>query len=105
MKRLNLLLRSRRVAALAALAVAAFWSGCSDAPDSLSGPDPATTQASLTRIQELDIRPALEAQARHGDRLMAISGVVGHAVGLGRTGNRPSWCSLSSPVREVYRIA
>ena len=86
MKRLTPLLRSRRIAAAAALAAAAFWSGCSDLPNSLSGPDPETAQASLTRIQELDIRPALEAQARHGDQLMAISGVVGHAVGLGANG-------------------
>lgn len=86
MKRLTPLLRFRRIAAAAALAAAAFWSGCSDLPNSLSGPDPETAQASLTRIQELDIRPALEAQARHGDQLMAISGVVGHAVGLGANG-------------------
>jgi len=74
------------MAAVAALAAAAFWSGCSDVTNSLSGPDPETTQASLTRIQQLDIRPALEAQARHGDELMAISGVVGHGVGLGANG-------------------
>ena len=85
-KRLTPLLRSRRIAAAAALAAAAFWSGCSDVPNSLSGPDPETAQASLTRIQELDIRPALEAQERHGDRLLAISGVVGHGVGVGTNG-------------------
>jgi len=86
MKRLTPLLRARRIAAAAALAAAAFWSGCSDLPNSLSGPDPETAQASLTRIQELDIRPALEAQERHGDRLLAISGVVGHGVGVGTNG-------------------
>ena len=85
-KRLTPLLRSRRIAAAAALAAAAFWSGCSDVPNSLSGPDPETAQASLTRIQELDIRPALEAQERHGDRLLAISGVVGHGAGVGTNG-------------------
>ena len=86
MRHLTPLLRSRRLAGIAAIAASAFWSGCSDTPNSLSGPDPETMQASLTRIQELDIRPALEAQARHGDELMAISGVVGHGVGLGANG-------------------
>lgn len=86
MKYLAPLLRSRRVTVAAALAAATLWSGCSDVPNSLSGPDAETAQASLTRIEELDIRPALEAQARHGDDLMAISGVVGHGVGLGANG-------------------
>ena len=86
MRRLTPLLRSRRIAAVAALAAVAFWAGCSDVPDSLSGPDLETARASLTVIQELDIRPALEAQARHGDQLLAISGVVGHGVGAGANG-------------------
>ncbi len=86
MRRATPPLRSRRIVAVAALAAAAFWSGCSDVSSSLSGPDVETSRASATLIQELGIRPALDAQQRHGNRLMAIPGVVGHGVGVGVDG-------------------
>ena len=61
MRRLPPLLRFRRIAAPAALAVAALWSACTDAPSSPAGPDIGMPQASVTVLQELDIGPALAA--------------------------------------------
>lgn len=69
-----------------AVLVPLVWAGCS--PD--TGESPTAPPAELARggvagpPQELG--PALEAQERHGARLMAIEGVVGHGVGIGPDG-------------------
>ena len=86
MRHLTPLLPSRLTSGVALLAAAALWSACSDGTNSVSGPDPETIQPSVTRLQELDVRTAIEAQERHGDRLVAIPGVVGHGVGVGTNG-------------------
>lgn len=60
-------------------------SACADEPRSPLAPD-RPTASPAERLQQVDFREALDAQARYGDDLMRIPGVVGHAVGLDETG-------------------
>lgn len=82
MRRLSSLLRPRHFRHAAFLAAsAAVWSACSDVPDSVAGPDLQVARAVVT-AQEVDLGPAIEAQERNARRLLAIPGVVGHAVSV-----------------------
>jgi len=63
-------------AILAITAVALLWAGCSRDQDELTGP-----QVRPAEILQ-DLRPAIYVQERHTERLTAIPGVVGTAVGL-----------------------
>jgi PKD repeat protein len=54
-----------------------LWAGCTGDQTQPTAPDAA---------QLLDLRPAINVQARHNDRLFAIPGVVGTAVGVSEDG-------------------
>jgi PKD repeat protein len=69
-------LRTLVTAALAGL----IWIGCTHDQTGPTAPDDQTAAF----IQNL--RPAIDVQTRHNDRLLAISGVVGTAVGLDEEG-------------------
>ncbi len=60
--------------------------GCSDQgtepPTSPVATPDLSARAGQSSASQQDLGPALAAQKRHGDRLMAIAGVVGHGVGL-----------------------
>ncbi len=85
--------RSPRSSFLAAILLAGLtWVGCSDqATEPLTSPpgspDLSARAGSPAAVQQQDLGPALAAQKRHGPQLMAISGVVGHGVGVDDDGN------------------
>ena len=60
--------------------------GCSDQgtepPTSPVATPDLSARAGQSSASQQDLGPALAAQKRHGERLMAIAGVVGHGVGL-----------------------
>ncbi len=61
--------------ALAVMVAGLIWIGCSqDQPDPTAPIDPSAL------LQ--DLRPAINIQERHTDRLLAIEGVIGTGVGL-----------------------
>ena len=74
--------RSRRAARAVLLAAAGLWSACSDVPDTPTGPDLDASRAVVAPVQEAALGRAIQAQERNAARLMAIPGVVGHAVGV-----------------------
>jgi hypothetical protein len=82
MRRFPAFFRRRRVSGATLVFAAAFWSACSGPQDAPAGPDLQPSQAILTPVQEVDLGPAIAAQARNSARLMAIPGVVGNAVGV-----------------------
>jgi hypothetical protein len=73
---------------LLAVALAGLtWAGCSDqAADSptspASSPDLSARSGAAATLQQQDLGPALAAQKRYGDQLMATPGIIGHGVGL-----------------------
>ncbi len=75
---------SPRTTVLRFLVVATFagllWAGCTGDQTQPTAPD-AQTAALLQ-----DLRPAINVQTRHNDRLLAIPGVVGTAVGVAEDG-------------------
>lgn len=79
--------RAQRLGLTAALVTGLSWIGCTDqasvTPTSLD--DSVAAEAHTgppLALQERNLGPALAAQRRHGPRLKAIPGVVGHGVGL-----------------------
>jgi PKD repeat protein len=93
--------------------------GCSDAPNSLIGPQTLQTRADASQGaltgQERGLGAAISAQRRHTPGLLRIEGVVGTAVGLDEDGNAavkvltarpgvggiPAWLDDDVPVRVV----
>ncbi len=65
------------------------WFGCAREPADVTAPRNGSARVSLSRGQQPDLGPALAAQERHTERLLAIPGVVGTAVGLTADG-RPA---------------
>jgi PKD repeat protein len=64
---------------LAAAVVGLIWTGCTDRTVPTAPEDQAA-------VLLQDLRPAIDVQTRHNDRLLAIPGVVGTAVGLTEEG-------------------
>ncbi len=77
-----------RPVAVAVIAVL-VWFGCARDQRDLTAPRNGLPSLSLSRGQQPDLGPAIAAQERHTDRLLAIPGVVGTAVGLTADG-RPA---------------
>lgn len=71
-----------------AVAVALVWSACGRDQRELTAPTSRGPSAALQGVQQ-DLGPAIAAQQRHTDRLLAVRGVVGTAVGLAPDG-RPA---------------
>jgi PKD repeat protein len=96
-----------------------LWLGCSDGPNSLTGPQTLQTRADafqgVISGQESGLGAAISAQRRHTPGLLRIEGVVGTAVGLDEDGNAavkvftarpgvggiPAWLDDEVPVRVV----
>jgi len=77
-----------RPVAIAGIAVL-VWFGCARDQHDLTAPRNGPPSLSPSRGQQPDLGPAIAAQERHTDRLLAIPGVVGTAVGLTADG-RPA---------------
>ncbi len=76
----------RRGSVMRPLAVAGIavlgWFACARDQRDLTAPPNGPPSLSLSRGQQPDLGPAIAAQERHTERLLAIPGVVGTAVGL-----------------------
>lgn len=95
MNRLPLLPRAVLTRVLTALLVTGLAVGCApDRSDSPTAPQ-AEAQRSPLGLSAQELGPALAAQARHGERLMGIQGVVGHGVGVNEAGE---------PVVRVFTV-
>jgi hypothetical protein len=85
MMKISLRSNASRPLLAASLAVLLAF-GCSDQgtepPTSPVATPDLSARAGQPSASQQDLGPALAAQKRHGDRLMAIAGVVGHGVGL-----------------------
>lgn len=78
---------SRRIFASLAvvLATGLFWLGCTDDAAQLPTAPEAQLQTQVAVLAQ-ELGPAIAAQKKHGERLMAIDGVLGHGAGLTEAG-------------------
>lgn len=84
------------------VATTALWVGCSDRPDSgLTAPEPGAAAIPAARPPGQEWNAALEAQARHQERLLAIRGVTGVGVGRDADGRPAIRVYLSAPGRRA----
>jgi hypothetical protein len=64
------------------LLVALGWFGCSEKPESVTGPGP----SDMLAASPSQVKAVMEVQDRHTERLLAIDGVIGTATGLAEDG-------------------